>query len=128
MLRPGIFPDETYHQGGRDIVTLKMTTGASGAVPDTLTRSDGIVSVVYGATGIYTVTFAGTFNSFGGIMQTIKQASYSKAGACDVRVTADSGSAGTVTLLTVDGDGDAVASASGDVIIVDFVLYRYAGR
>lgn len=123
--------DRNSSQGGEETVYVKWTSGASGAVPTTLTNYNNVTSVVHGATGVYVITFA-----FGGPPysllafgpENIMQASYSKAGACKVVQTAVSLTNSTVTILTVDGDGDAVEPASGDIISLAVTFQRYKGN
>jgi len=123
--------DRNSSQGGEEKVYVKWTSGASGAVPTTLTNSTNVTSVVHGATGVYVITFA-----FGGPPysllefgpENVMQASYTKAGACKVVQTAVSLTNSTLTVLVVDGDGDAVEPASGDIITVNATFQRYKGN
>lgn len=118
------FTDQSSEQGGEGAVTLVFTSGASGAVPTTLTRSLGITSVEYAATGQYTVVFQNPCNAdlfFGGDVQ---QASYSASGACALsrRSTTITNGIATVVFVTVTAAGAAVAAASGDIITARFVF------
>lgn len=109
-------------QAGLNFMPLQWTSGASGAVPTTLTKSYGVASVVHGATGVYVVTLSEQWAAYLGMIEEIMQASYSKNGACKVRRTAIDLTAKTITLLVVDGDGDAVEPASGDIISLTFLM------
>lgn len=126
MPGPAPFTDRTSHESGVVDTFLQWTSGASGAVPSTLTRSMGVKSVVHGATGVYVVTLKSPWkNSPLEFTQAIMQASYSASGACFVRVTADASSNSTtptITLLVVNAAGAAVEPTTGDVIRVSFKL------
>lgn len=106
---------------------LVFTSGASGAVPTTLTTSAGITSVTKSGTGIYTIVLDQATYGMPEFTQSVLQASYTKAGACDIRLTGVSLSTKTITVLTVDGDGDAVDAASGDILRMGFAFQRYKG-
>ncbi len=120
--------DQRNSESYTNDIALQMTMGSSGAVPTSLTRNGGglITSVVHGSTGVYVVTLNNAFSGgLIGICQNIMQASYSKSGACDVRVTAEAvatAATHTITLLIVDGDGDAVDPTTNDVVSVVFKL------
>lgn len=122
--------DTSDTQGGIVHYRVGWTSGSSGAVPSfPLNMSEGITSVTHGSTGVYTVVLANNFYQFAGLgVHTIKQASYSKTGACDVVVTGATGSTGTVVLLVVDGDGDAVDPTTNDVIYLDIEVQNYKSQ
>ncbi len=119
MAQRAHFTDIASHESGRNFIDLQWTSEASGAVPTTLTRSIAIASVTHTGTGAYTIVpsapWVGMLNFKGNIMQ----ASYSKAGACDIRLIEDhlsSTSAPEIKVLVVDGDGDAVDPTTSDVV------------
>ncbi len=126
MARPGYFPDYSSFESGVVPIYLQWTSGSSGAVPTTLTRKSQVTSVVHGATGVYVVTFDESWGEGELVMShSIRQASYSKTGACKVIETANAiATAGTktITLLVVDGDGDAVEPTTNDVISIKWEL------
>lgn len=106
---------------------LTWVSGSSGAVAS-YTRKQGITSVVHGATGVYVVTFDAEWYKLLDWSGWVQQASYSKTGACDIRMTANAiATAGThtVTFLVVDGDGDAVESTTGDILTISFRVQAY---
>ena len=125
---PGQWVDSGDTQGGVKRVYLKWTSGSSGTVPSTLTVSNTVISVTHGATGVYTVVLAQSFYQSLNMEQNIMQASYSKTGACKVIKTAVTPSTGTIVLLVVDGDGDAVDPTTNDVIEVTFILQNYKSQ
>lgn len=104
-------------------VYLGFTSGASGAVPTTLTRSNGITSVVRNSTGNYTVTFDDSWVALVDFSGFVNQASYSASGAVHVRIKADAlatVATHTVTIETVTAAGAVVDMASGDKLNVRF--------
>jgi len=124
---PGPYMDRSSTQKTTKDIYLKFTSGASGAVPSTLTLRSGVTSVTRTGTGAYTVVLDQYFDHSVGFTQSIQQASYAKTGACDCRKITSVGSTATFTLLTVDGDGDAVDMASGDIIELCFTVSNSSG-
>jgi hypothetical protein len=126
MATPGPFSDATSYESGRTYIDLAWTSGASGAVPAALSRSMAIKSVAHGATGVYVITFKEPWKN--GILEFswhIRQASYSKTGACVIQETANAitnATTPTVTILVTTAAGDAVEPASGDVIAMTWAL------
>jgi len=126
-MRPGFWKDISSYTPGRAYVDLEWTSGASGALPSTLTQKSGVRSVAHGSTGVYVVTLDETPYHLTNFIESIEQASYSKAGACKVRITAHDFAAKTITLLVVDGDGDAVEPTTDDIIRLTFAFQLYQG-
>lgn len=125
MARPGYFSDITGNESGRVFIDLAWISGASGAVPAALSRSSGIKSVVHGATGVYVITFSEVWaNGVLNMSSHVRQASYSKTGACYVVETANaiSSATPTVTILVTTAAGDAVEPTTSDVIGITFEL------
>ena len=89
MAHPTFYDDMHSASSGRNWIDLIWVSGASGAVPATLTVSNYITSVVHGATGVYTVTFDSAWNALLGFEGFVKQATYSSSGACNIEVTGD---------------------------------------
>lgn len=130
MSKPTQFSDINSSSSGRNFIDLQWTSGASGAVPATLDRngSGEIVSVVHGATGVYTITLANPWADFLVFTSWVRQASYSASGACFVRITADNtqSSPATFVVLAVTAAGAAVEPASGDVIYINIEMQSNA--
>jgi hypothetical protein len=126
MANAGTYSDETSTTSGRVTVPVQWTSGASGAVPalSAFAQRYGLTSCTHGATGVYTLVFDDSYVGLLDFSESIIQASYSKNGACKVRITANNiaATAKSIVLLVVDGDGDAVEPASGDVLVLDFAL------
>lgn len=110
-------------------VDLTFTAGTAGAVPTTLTRSNGIKSVVLTSTE-YLVTFQDVYQEYLNVIATNKQATFAAAGAAygvptTVNVGAGSTAPNTVGITFCKGsDGTAVALASGDIATIRFILKR----
>src|SRR5262245_51183187 len=104
----GFWSDLSSYVPGKCFVDLQFTAGTSGAVPSTLTTFAGIASVTKTVTtGKYTITLSEPVFRLTGIGGSVKQASYSKTGACDIRLLSeDVQNAKTIDVLVVDGDGD----------------------
>ncbi len=117
---PGFYINLTSTTPQKALLDLVWTSGSSGAVPSALTTSAEVASVVHGATGVYVVTLKGVPYRLNVFKESIQQASYSKTGACKVRITATDLAAKTITLLVVDGDGDAVEPTTNDIIRLGF--------
>jgi hypothetical protein len=122
-MNPGIYRDLTSSTAGRKLMRVSWTSAASGALTNGITEKnelDPTAPVAHGSTGVYTVKLRERPVNAVLLGDEIMQASYSKSGACKVRVTGKDMAARTVTLLVVDGDGDAVDPASGDVLTLTF--------
>jgi len=121
--------DRHVSQDGADFqertvnVDLVFTAGTSGAVPSTLTYSEGIASISLSGNN-YTVTFQDGYvaylNGFGHVIQ----ASYSASGATRVApsATAVASSTPTVTLTCYEANGTAIPMATGDELHFTFKL------
>ena len=129
MAHPLPYSDVGSSQGGRSFLTLRWTSGASGAVGAIDANKkfgfDPTTPTAHGSTGVYTVKTDEAFADFITATVQIKQASYSKTGACFGKVTAYSLASKTVTLLIVDAAGDATDPTTSDVITVDLALQTY---
>lgn len=129
MAHPLPYNDVGSSQSGRSFLTLRWTSGASGAVASVdQTKKYGFdetTPTAHGATGVYTVKTAEAFADFIKADVPIKQASYSKTGACFGRVTAYNLASKTITLLIVDAAGDATDPTTSDVITVDLQMQTY---
>lgn len=98
---------------------LAFTSGATGAVPTTLTRSVGITSIVRNSTGNYTITYDDVYASVLDFSLKVRQASYAAGGACVVQLVGDAiatVATHTLTIQTTNAAGAVVDMASGDVI------------
>lgn len=105
---------------------LVMTLGTSGAVPASFTFGDGILNVVSGGSGVYTVTFRDGYAACLNIIENIVQASYSASGAVYFTWTTDNvGTATSTVVLTArTAAGAAVQPATGDKVYLSFRLKR----
>lgn len=110
------------NQDGKDavegVVTLDLvfTAGTSGAVPSTLTISDGIAKVTKSGT-TYVITLQDCYGKFLNVTGTAIQASYAAGGAAHAIPLAAATNSGTpsVTIAFLAGDGSGqVALATGD--------------
>ena len=119
--------DSSDFQLGTINIDLKFTAGTSGAVPASLTVSDGIASVVK-STNAYVVTLQDTYYRFLNATVNVVQATPAAGGACLYSITHDvtNGTTPTITVQprSADGSYTAVALASGDVITCTFRLAR----
>ncbi len=125
--------DRFVNQDGQDWqqgtvqVDLAFTASTAGAVPASLTRSAGILSVTK-STNDYVVAFTDSYVAYLGGYGNILQASPDPTAATFVKVTAfnaNSGGAASVTLSPLKGsDGTAVALAIGDVLQFTFRFTR----
>jgi hypothetical protein len=110
-------------------VDLTFTASTAGAVPSSLTRSNGITSVVLTSTE-YLVTFQDVYQEFLNAEITIQQASFSAGAGCygvisSANVGAGSTSPNTVGVTFLKGsDGSAVVAAAGDIVRVRFNMKR----
>lgn len=116
---PPIFDDIRAQTSGRVFIDLKMTSGASGAVPSTLTMDNGIVSVTRNSAGNYTVVLNRSYVGLYGIRGGVKQASYSATAAREVQLITDDVANNTTpsfTFTTVNSAGTATDMSSTDVL------------
>jgi len=118
MANPFLFTPWGEHNDGITNMDLVFTSGASGAVPTTLTRSNGIKSVTKNGTGTYDVVLRAPYTLSMGFSGSIKQASYSTGAASVINVTADTiATDGKFTFVTGKGtDASAVDMSAGDVL------------
>ncbi len=125
---------DTYQDGldftSRTVnVDLTFTAGTAGAVPTTLTRSNGIKSVVLTSTE-YLVTFQDIYQELLNVEITIQQASFSAAASCygvisSANVGAGSTNPNTVGITFLKGsDGTAVVATINDIVRVRFNMKR----
>ena len=123
-----VYQDGSDFQAGTVNLDLEFTATTAGAVPTSLTRSDGIASVVK-STNDYVVTFQDSYIALLGGYGTVIQASFATTGAARVQYSAQavtSATAPSVTLSLYRGsDGAAVALASGDILRFTFRLTRW---
>lgn len=118
--------DSSDFQRGVVNIDLVMTLGTAGAIPTSFTYGDGILKVVSGGSGVYTVTFQDGYQACLNIIQTIIQASYSASGAVYFTWTTDSSSSTTPTVVLTarTAAGAAVQPATGDVVHLTFRMKR----
>lgn len=125
---------DTYQDGldftSRTVnVDLTFTAGTAGAVPTTLTRSNGIKSVVLTSTE-YLVTFQDIYQELLNVEITVQQASFSAAASCygvvsSANVGAGSTNPNTVGITFLKGsDGTAVVATINDIVRVRFNMKR----
>jgi hypothetical protein len=122
-----LFPAAGNFQPEKVTCDLQFTSGASGAVPTTLTKRNGITSVTRTGTGAYTVVFAERPDAFLGGFGSVQPtgAAYDATLAEDVKVFNMVLSTSTAKFVTVRPDTAAVTDpASGDIVTVTFVLQR----
>ncbi len=120
-MNPGFWQNITSYQNGRTFIDVVYLSGASGSVPSPLGAVNyGLASLAYSATGILTATFSEQAHGLLNYNLNVKQATYSKTGACFVKVTAIDLVAKTVTMLVVDAAGDAVAPTTNDELHLTF--------
>lgn len=118
MANPFLFTSWGEHNDGITNIDLVFTSGASGAVPSKLTRSNGIKTITRSGTGAYDGVLRSSYVQSINAIGSIVQASYAAAGACEIRITADTiATDGKFSFVTVKGtDGSVVDMSSGDVI------------
>lgn len=118
--------DSSDFQRGVVNIDLTMVLGTAGAVPATFTIGDGILNVVSGGSGVYTVTFQDGYQACLNIIENIIQASYSASGAVYFTWTTDSSSSTTPTVVLTarTAAGAAVQPATGDKIYLTFRMKR----
>jgi hypothetical protein len=126
--------DRFVNQDGMDFqqgtvgVDLEFTATTAGAVPSTLTRSAGILSVTK-STNDYVVVFQDGYIAYLGGYGNVVQASVSASAATSVKVTdftnANADGLAEVTLSPLKGsDGTAVALAVDDILQFHFRMTR----
>ncbi len=115
-------------------IQWQFTAGASGAVPTdpastSWTRSKDLLSASDTGTGVHTFNLQRGWTALVHWDVKIKQASYAKSGACAAILTTDDVAAAVpkVVLTFVDGDGDAVDLAEGDIVRIQLRVKRSAG-
>lgn len=129
MDRSDIFQDGTDFTSRTVNCDLTFTASTAGAVPTTLTRSNGIKSVVLTSTE-YLVTFQDVYQEFLNAEITIQQASFSASASCygiisSANVGAGSTSPNTVGITFLKGsDGTAVVATVNDIVRVRFNFKR----
>lgn len=119
-MNPGFYINITSYQNARTFMDVVYTSLGSGVVPALGPVNYGLASLTYSATGILTAVFNERAHGLLNWNLNVHQASYSKTGACFVKVTGVSLSTNTVTMLVVDAAGDAVAPAAGDILHLTF--------
>lgn len=125
MGRPGYFSDQTAFESGKVGIDLEWVSLVSGGVPALTAFSHKgmgqIVSVVHGATGVYTITFTDQWFDLLEFVGWVIQAAYSAAGACNVRVTANNtgAAAKTLVLLVTNAAGAAVDPTTNDALYIN---------
>lgn len=125
-MNPGFYIDITSYQAGRTLMDCVYTSLASGVVPALGPVNYGLASLTYSGTGVLTAVFNEQAHGLLNWNLNVHQASYSKTGACFVKVTGVNLGTNTVTMLIVDAAGDAVASAAGDILHFTFEWQRYS--
>lgn len=118
-------------RGVRDVF-WQFTAGVSGAVPTApsgFTRAKDLLSASDTGTGVHTFNLAKGWIALLDWDVKVKQASYSKSGACAAILTTDSvaSSPPKVVFTFVDGDGDAVDLAAGDIVRIRLTLKKSMG-
>lgn len=125
--------DRYVNQDGMDFqhvvnVDLDITLGTAGATSGiTPAVGDGILSIVSGGSGVYTVTFQDGYVGCLNIIENVIQASYSASGAVYMTWTTAytfSGGVATVVLTTRTAAGAAVQPATGDRLLLTFRMRR----
>lgn len=116
------FRDKTEGEAGLLRIHLEYTSGASGAIPTTLKRSNGIASVVRTGAGVVVLTLNNPAQDFMDFVAFVEQATPSNTGACHVTVVDSvASSPGTVTItFRKNSDYSVQDTASGDVVYVSF--------
>ncbi len=121
--------DTSDTQGGIVHYRVKWTNTATTSPTFPLSMSQGIQSVTYGATGVFTIVLANAFNQFadmtGGIIQSTYNAS---TGACKFSITSATGSTGTIVIVLRNEAGTAVTGATSDIMFFDIVVQNYKSQ
>lgn len=113
---------------GDHTVTFKFTAGTSGAAPTSMTRGGDYLAAtpITKSTNDYVFNLATRWYAMEPVgMATVKQASFSAAGACygSVQVDAANNATPTFTVSFFKGsDGTAVALTTGDIVTVTIKL------
>lgn len=116
-MNPGYARDITSYTPGRTFIDLAWVSGATGAVPSTFIDRAGVYSVTRTNTGAYDIVLEERPYRFSNLLSgTVQQASYSKTGACAVRLVGVDLANRKVQILVVDGDGDAVDPTTNDIV------------
>jgi hypothetical protein len=124
---PNAFDVETSVLGGR-FVTFKFTAGTSGAAPASMTAGGSYLKAtpITKSTNDYIFNLASTWRFMYLIGVSVKQATYSAAGAVNGVLLTDSVNSTTAPLFTLNfyagADGTVVALATGDVVTVTVEL------
>lgn len=126
---PGYFGADTSDtQGGVVHYRVKFTSPGASSPTFPLSASQGITSVTYSATGILTIVLANNFYQLLNVTGIVQQASFSAGGANYFTVTSNDPTTGTVVVVTRDVAGTAVATASGDVVMLDIEVQNYKSQ
>ncbi len=121
--------DTSDTQGGIVHYRVKWTNTATTSPTFPLSMSEGITSVTYGATGIFTIVLANNFYQLANVTGGIMQASYNAStGACHVRPVSAVGTTATVVVTLENAAGTAVTGATGDVIFLDIEVQNYKSQ
>ena len=109
-------------------VDLDITLGTAGATTGVIPNfGDGILSIVSGGSGVYTVTFQDGYVGCLNIIENVIQATYSASGAVYMTWTtayAFASNAATVVLTARTAAGAAVQPATGDRLLLSFRMKR----
>jgi hypothetical protein len=122
--------DSSDFQRGIVNIDLDIILGTNGATSGvTPLYGDGIKSIVFSGTGVYTVTFQDGYINCMNVIENVIQAAYSAAGAVYMTWTTDyafSGGNATVVLTARTAAGAAVTPATGDQLKLTFRMKRSA--
>lgn len=125
--------DRYINQDGMDFqhvvnIDLDITLGTAGATSGiTPNVGEGILSIVSGGSGVYTVTFQDGYIGCLNITENVIQVSYSASGAVYMTWTtayAFASNAATVVLTTRTAAGAAIQPATGDRLLLTFRMMR----
>jgi hypothetical protein len=120
--------DSSDFQRGIVNIDLDIVLGTNGVTAGvTPLYGDGIKSIVFSGTGVYTVTFQDGYINCLQVTESVIQAAYSAAGAVYMTWTTDyafaAGNA-TVVLTARTAAGAAVTPATGDQLKLTFRMKR----
>jgi hypothetical protein len=104
-------------------IDLDIVLGTAGATSGVIPKvGDGILSIVSGGSGVYTVNFQDGYTNCLGIVENVIQATYSASGAVYMTWTTDSSATTTpsVVLTCRTAAGAAVQPATGDRLKLNF--------
>lgn len=139
-IKPGYYSNDQAYASGRNTVNLKWVSQAAGVLPAVGfpgTKAGGwlqagggaVFSVVFAATGIYTITTNDSWVDLLSFDYFIKQAAaFSAAGACGAFITADNSAVDatrTIVVQVTNAAGAAVNPAVNDVIALEFTLQLF---